>query len=85
MAGTDGFTTMTRGTVAILTEKELAPWLGVSLPTLQRMRSKGGGPRFVKLSLRRVAYRPSDVEVWLAARTAERICDDAQTAACAQP
>jgi predicted DNA-binding transcriptional regulator AlpA len=69
----------------LLTEKELAPWLGVSLPTLQRMRSKGGGPRFIKLSLRRVAYRPSDVEAWLAARTAERIRNDVQTVACVQP
>lgn len=57
----------------LLTEKDLARWLGVSLPTLQRMRSKGGGPRFVKLSLRRVAYRPSDVELWLTSRTAERL------------
>ena len=27
----------------LLTEKELSTWLGVSLPTLQRMRSKGSG------------------------------------------
>jgi predicted DNA-binding transcriptional regulator AlpA len=65
----------------LLTEKELAKWLGLSLPTLQRMRSAGRGPRFVKLSLRRVGYRPSEVEAWLAARTLERIGD--QPAACA--
>jgi predicted DNA-binding transcriptional regulator AlpA len=59
----------------LLTEKELSSWLGLSLPTLQRMRSKGGGPRFVKLSFRRVGYRPTDVESWLTARTAERISD----------
>ena len=57
----------------LLTEKELSIWLGVSLPTLQRMRSKGGGPKFIRLGFRRLAYRPSDVETWLASRTAERI------------
>ena len=67
----------------LLTEKELSIWLSLSLPTLQRMRSKGGGPKFVRLSLRRVAYRHSDVEAWLLVRTAERI--EGQPAECAQP
>jgi predicted DNA-binding transcriptional regulator AlpA len=56
----------------LLTEKELSTWLGLSLPTLQRLRSKGGGPKFIRLSLRRVGYRQLDVEEWLVARTAER-------------
>jgi predicted DNA-binding transcriptional regulator AlpA len=57
----------------LLTEKDLAAWLGLSLPTLQRMRSRGSGPSFVQLSMRRVGYRRPDVEVWLAARTTRRI------------
>ncbi len=57
----------------LLTEKDLAGWLGVSLPTLQRMRSKGGGPQFVRLSTRRVGYRRADIEAWLAERTTDRI------------
>jgi predicted DNA-binding transcriptional regulator AlpA len=57
----------------LLTEKELSDWLGVSLPNLQRMRSTGTGPRFVQLSARRIAYRKSDVEAWLTARTTDRI------------
>jgi predicted DNA-binding transcriptional regulator AlpA len=57
----------------LLTEKELSGWLGVSLPTLQRLRSRGGGPRFVRISLRRVGYRTTDVEAWLEERTAERL------------
>lgn len=67
----------------LLTEKELASWLGLSLPTLQRLRSNGGGPKFIKLSFRRVGYRPSDIEAWLAARTAERIHE--QQSDCAAP
>ncbi len=57
----------------LLTEKELSRWLGLSLPTLQRLRCYGGGPRFVRLSLRRIGYRRVDVEVWLASRTAEQL------------
>ena len=57
----------------LLTEKELSTWLGLSLPTLQRMRSKGGGPKLVRLSLRRVGYRSSEVEAWLNSRSASRI------------
>jgi predicted DNA-binding transcriptional regulator AlpA len=57
----------------LLTEKELSAWLGLSLPNLQRMRSKGTGPRYVQLSARRLAYRKSDVETWLAARTIDRV------------
>jgi hypothetical protein len=37
------------------------------------MRSCGSGPRFIQLSERRIAYRKSDVEAWLAARTTHRI------------
>jgi predicted DNA-binding transcriptional regulator AlpA len=57
----------------LLTEKELSVWLGLSLPNLQRMRSNGTGPRYVQLSARRLAYRKSDVEAWLAIRTIDRI------------
>jgi len=67
----------------LLTERDLSVWLGISLPTLQRMRSRGGGPKFVRLSFRRVGYRPSDVEEWLVERTAGRI--DEKPMECAQP
>lgn len=57
----------------ILSERELAAWLGISLPSLQRMRSNGCGPRFVQLSQRRIGYRKSVVERWLDARSVARI------------
>jgi predicted DNA-binding transcriptional regulator AlpA len=57
----------------LLTEKQLSAWLGVSLPNLQRMRSRGTGPRYIQLSARRLGYRKSDVEAWIAARTIVRI------------
>lgn len=60
-------------TSPLLTEKGLSRWLGISLPSLQRLRANGNGPRFVRLSERRIAYRRTDVEDWLDARTCDRI------------
>lgn len=59
----------------LLNEKQLAAWLGISLPSLQRMRSSGCGPRFIQLSQRRIGYRKSAVERWLEARTIARVGD----------
>jgi predicted DNA-binding transcriptional regulator AlpA len=56
----------------ILTERQVSDWIGLSEPTLFRHRRDGTGPLFIRLSARRVAYRKSDVEVWLSARTIER-------------
>ena len=63
---------MTPHLVPLLTEKDVSALLGICVGTLQRMRSNGTGPRFVRLGERRVAYRASDVEQWVAARTADR-------------
>jgi predicted DNA-binding transcriptional regulator AlpA len=42
---------------------------GVSRRTLQRWRILGEGPPFVRMGLRKVAYRVSDCEAWAKART----------------
>lgn len=52
----------------ILNEREVADWLGLSEPTLFRHRRDGTGPRFIRLSARRVAYRRSAIEEWLKER-----------------
>src|SRR5258706_15992009 len=57
----------------ILSENDLAKWLETSRPTLQRQRSDGSGPPFVQLSERRIGYRKSAVERWLASRTINRV------------
>jgi len=57
----------------LLNEKQVAIWLGISLPSLQRQRSNGSGPQFVQLSERRIGYRKSAVERWLEARTVNRV------------
>ncbi|WP_084801220.1 AlpA family phage regulatory protein [Bradyrhizobium sp. Tv2a-2] len=52
----------------ILSEREVCSWLGVSEPTLFRHRRNGTGPKFIRLSAKRVGYRRSAVEAWLSGR-----------------
>jgi predicted DNA-binding transcriptional regulator AlpA len=58
---------------ALFTEKQVSSWLGISIPSLQRMRSNGCGPAFVQLSARRIGYRKSAIEAWLSVRTISRV------------
>jgi len=51
-----------------LTQREVCNWLGLSEPTLFRHRRDRTGPRFVRLSAKRVAYRRSAIEAWLKGR-----------------
>ena len=48
----------------LLTARELAAELKVSLRTLERWRAQGIGPVYVRLG-RTVRYRRSDVNAWL--------------------
>lgn len=57
----------------ILTEAELCNWLGLSEPTLFRHRRNGTGPKFIRLSPRRVAYRRSAVVEWIKERECETL------------
>jgi predicted DNA-binding transcriptional regulator AlpA len=57
----------------LFTEKQVSSWLGISIPSLQRMRSNGCGPAFVQLSARRIGYRKSAIEAWLSVRTINRV------------
>jgi hypothetical protein len=50
--------------------------------TAQRWRASGGGPKFIRLGKRRVAYRVADVEDWLRVRTFSSLADEASRAGC---
>lgn len=52
-----------------LIQSEAAELLRISERTLERMRLTGDGPPFMKVGARRVIYRQSDIESWLAERT----------------
>lgn len=52
-----------------LSEQEFSQRYHVSPRTAQRWRTTGDGPKWVRIGLRKVAYRLSDCEAWAAART----------------
>ena len=62
------------GVSTLITRKELATLLRVSIPTIDRMCRAGGGPARVRLSPRRVGYRLEDVHAWLAKNIGE-VCE----------
>jgi predicted DNA-binding transcriptional regulator AlpA len=53
----------------LLRTREVAAWLGISVPWLEIARSRGFGPAFVRVSARCVRYRRGDVLKWLLERT----------------
>ncbi len=53
----------------LLDTHALAEWLGVSAQWCETARRHGIGPRFLKITPRRIRYRRDDVLAWLKART----------------
>jgi predicted DNA-binding transcriptional regulator AlpA len=64
----------------ILTQRQAAELLTLSERTMERLRVTGTGPRYIRLSRGRIAYREADLEAWVAARvvgsTSERTSND---------
>ena len=55
-----------------LKEKEAAKYLRLSCRTLQAWRLKDLGPNFIRISLRAVRYRKSDLDKWLEQKRSDR-------------
>ncbi len=53
----------------VLTAASAAELLTVSIPVMERWRREGTGPRFIRLSARRVGYRVADLRAWMADRS----------------
>jgi predicted DNA-binding transcriptional regulator AlpA len=51
----------------LLTQKQCAEMLGLSERTLERLRTMGTGPKFIRIG-HSIRYRPEDVQSWLASR-----------------
>lgn len=64
--------TRTAPTITLLSEKQLAELVNISIATLRRWRLLGAGPRFIRLRGlgSAVRYRPEDVATWLDSRSA---------------
>ena len=52
----------------LMTARETASYTSSSAGSLAQMRHRGTGPRFIKFSTRKILYRKSDVDAWLADR-----------------
>jgi predicted DNA-binding transcriptional regulator AlpA len=48
----------------LINEHEAAAFLGYTVRALQNWRTRGGGPRFVKVSSRSIRYRRRDLIEW---------------------
>jgi predicted DNA-binding transcriptional regulator AlpA len=53
----------------VLTTAGASELLTVSIPVMERWRREGTGPRFIRLSARRVGYRVADLRAWMADRS----------------
>ncbi len=58
------------GTDHIVSMKQAAELIGVSVRTLERLCRAGAAPRKIRLSPGRVGFRQSDIAAWLADREA---------------
>jgi predicted DNA-binding transcriptional regulator AlpA len=63
--------------VTYLTQEQFCERYGVPMRTALRWRNKGQGPAYVRMGPRRIAYRLSDCESWLAERTYHQTSDEA--------
>src|SRR5436305_1445543 len=54
-------------------EGHAAKYLGITQRALQSWRSRGGGPKYVRLSARAIRYRQCDLDAWIV----ERLHNDA--------
>ena len=53
----------------LLTTKEVAAWLGVTVSYLEDGRTHGYGPQFKRFSDKLIRYRAGDILDWLKSRT----------------
>ena len=56
--------------VKILSRRDTAKMLDVSLDTLDRLARRNEGPQRIRLSVRRLGYRLSDIHRWQELRKA---------------
>ena len=66
---------------ALIDEKEAGNFLGLAARTMQAMRQRGGGARYIAISSRCIRYRRIDLRTWSEARLRVSTSDPGQEAA----
>jgi hypothetical protein len=64
MADTNPFTTKPR----VLDTFHAAVYCGSSASTFEKLRLVGGGPRFIRITPKRVGYLIEDLDAWLSGK-----------------
>jgi predicted DNA-binding transcriptional regulator AlpA len=54
--------------VRVLRAPSAAEYVGLSTAMINKLRVKGGGPRFIRLGARAVGYDVRDLDDWIASR-----------------
>ncbi len=65
-AGTS--TTPARHDPAVMTTDEVARYLGINKKTLDRMRGRGDGPSYLRLTGKIIRYRRADIDNFIESR-----------------
>ena len=65
---------------ALINEKAAGDFLDLTSRTMQAMRQRGGGPRFVRISARCVKYRRVDLKSYADARLRSSTSDSGEAA-----
>ncbi len=60
----------------LLTQQAMLDEYHIPIRTQERMRADGSGPVYVRLGARRIAYRRSDIEAWLATKSFKHRADE---------
>jgi len=60
----------------LMSERDAADYLNVSMRTLQGWRLKGGGPVYVKVGTKSIRYRRRDLAAWTEAHVRANTSDD---------
>ena len=66
---------------SLIPETEAAEFLNMTSRSMQAMRQRGGGPRFIRISSRCIRYRRVDLKTWADARMRSSTSDPGEEAA----
>lgn len=68
LAGSPQASTAASPPSRLLPTRDAAFYLSLAEKTLRNLRSRGGGPPFIRLLSGRIAYRVSDLDAWVSSR-----------------
>ena len=59
----------------VLSERDAAAYVDLSVSSLRKFRAEGGGPRYIKKTDRSIGYRVRDLDTWIESRVRRSTTD----------